>query len=189
MSRDPNVAATEEFTRGSSLGYQVNHLARLLEAALHQRISPLGVVPGQFAQLLALYEEDGLSQRELCDLVRIEQPTMAKTLQRMERGSLISREPDPGDRRLARVLLTAHARALRGDLIDAATEVNAAATKGLSDRQVSEFMRTLSRIIDNLQTASEQPHRKRGRPVTPMPSGAAATTSRACSQTPLPPNT
>ena len=150
----PNIKATGGFTRQSSLGYQVNHVARLLEAALHQRISPLGVVPGQFAQILALYEEDGLTQRQLCDLVRIEQPTMAKTLQRMERDLLIRREPDPGDGRRARVLLTAHARALRSDLVDAATAVNAAATKGLSDREVSEFMRTLARIIDNLETTS-----------------------------------
>jgi DNA-binding MarR family transcriptional regulator len=182
MSRDPNVGATGEFTRDSSLGYQVNHLARLLEAALHQRISPLGVVPGQFAQILALYEEDGLTQRQLCDLVRIEQPTMAKTLQRMERDALISREPDPGDRRLARVRLTPHARALRGDLIDAATEVNAAATKGLTDREIREFMRTLSRIIDNLETAGEQPRRKPDRRVTPphvLPDAQASTELRS----------
>jgi DNA-binding MarR family transcriptional regulator len=57
------------------------------------------------------------------------------------------------------VLLTPHAWALRGDLVDAATEVNASATKGLTDREVSEFMRTLSRIIDNLETADEQPRR------------------------------
>jgi hypothetical protein len=41
-------------TRHSSLGDQVNHLARLLAHALGARIAPLGVVPGQVAQLLAL---------------------------------------------------------------------------------------------------------------------------------------
>ena len=34
-------------------------LARLMAQALRAKISPLGVVPGQFAQLLALYEEEG----------------------------------------------------------------------------------------------------------------------------------
>lgn len=36
--------------RKRSLGYQVNHLARLLEAALRVRIAPHGVAPGQFAR-------------------------------------------------------------------------------------------------------------------------------------------
>ena len=85
---------------------------------------------------------------------------MAKTLQRMERDALISREPDPDDRRISRVRLTPPAWALRGDLVDAATEANTSATTGLTDRQVSDFMRTLSRIIDNLQTADEQPRRQ-----------------------------
>ena len=90
------------FARDASLGYQINHLGRLLAQALHQRIAPMGVVPGQFAQLLALFEQDGLSQRELCERVRIEQPTMANTLHRMERDALIRREPDPADGRGSR---------------------------------------------------------------------------------------
>lgn len=74
-----------QLPRRESLGYQVNHLARLLAQALAAQIAPFGVVPGQFAQLLALFEQDGMTQRELCDRVRIEQPTMANTLQRMQR--------------------------------------------------------------------------------------------------------
>ena len=51
--------------RQSSLGYQVNHLARLMAQALRERIAPFGVVPGQFAQLLALYEQDASRAFEL----------------------------------------------------------------------------------------------------------------------------
>jgi DNA-binding MarR family transcriptional regulator len=141
--------------REGSLGYLVNHLARLLAQALSERIAPLGVVPGQFAQLLALYEEDGLTQRDLCERVRIEQPTMAKTLQRMERDRLIQREPDPADGRRTRITLTEHARDLEAGLTAAALSVNATATEGLSEREVAAFMRTASKIIDNLEAADQ----------------------------------
>jgi len=130
---------------------EVNHLARLLAQQLHARIAPLGVVPGQFAQLLALFEHDGLTQRELCDLVRIEQPTMASTLQRMERDELITRESDPQDGRRTRLLLTTRAGALKRPLLAAARDVNAAATAGLSDREIAAFMETLARMIANLE--------------------------------------
>ncbi|MGH3786363.1 MAG: MarR family winged helix-turn-helix transcriptional regulator [Pseudonocardiaceae bacterium] len=149
----------ERLARDASLGYQVNHLGRLLAHALHQRIAPLGVVPGQFAQMLALFEQDGLTQRELCERVRIEQPTMAQTLQRMERDTLIRREPDPADGRRTRVVLTARARDLEGHLVAAARDVNAIATTGLSDREVSAFMHTMARITDNLEAAAD-PHHK-----------------------------
>jgi len=81
--------------RTESMGYLVNHLARLLANALRARTAPDGVVPGQFAQLLALYEQDGVTQAQLCEQVSIDQSTMAHTLKRMERDGLIRRVPDP----------------------------------------------------------------------------------------------
>lgn len=147
MTRRPR----EPFAREASLGYQVNHLARLLAQALHEQIEPLGVVPGQFAQLLALFEQDGLTQRELCDRVSIEQATMAKTLQRMERDGLIQRQPDPADARRAHVLLTDRAHDLERPLVAAAKRVNATATHGLSDQEVTAVMQALVRIITNLE--------------------------------------
>jgi DNA-binding MarR family transcriptional regulator len=141
------------FARQSSLGYQVNHVARLLAQALRRRIEEFGVVPGQFAQLLALYEQDGLTQSELSRRVRIEQPTMAVTLKRMERDGLVERVPDPSDRRQALVLLTERAHRLEGDLTSAARAINDEAVDGLSAAEISAFMRTLDRLIANLESS------------------------------------
>ena len=140
--------------RRSSLGYQVNHLARLMAQALRERIAPLGVVPGQFAQLLALYERDGQSQAELCERVRIEQPTMANTLRRMERDGLVRRLPDPNDGRRAAVVLTERARELQEALVDAARDVNVVATTGIGKDELAVFMATVERLIHNLETIS-----------------------------------
>jgi DNA-binding MarR family transcriptional regulator len=140
------------FERARSLGYVVNLQARLFAQALHRRISPLGVVPGQFAQLLALYERDGRSQSELCREVRIEQATMARTLQRMERDGLIERRSDPEDRRRTLILLTPRARRIEAALKRAATEVNALATKSLSQRDLDRLWFGLHRTIENLES-------------------------------------
>jgi DNA-binding MarR family transcriptional regulator len=140
--------------RESSLGYQVNHLARLMAQALRARIAPLGVVPGQFAQLLALYEQDGQSQMDLCKRVRVEQPTMANTLRRMERDGLIRRLPDPSDGRRAVVMLTERARSLEAALVDGARSVNLEATRDIDDDEIAAFMATMSRIIGNLEATA-----------------------------------
>ncbi|WP_454198747.1 MarR family winged helix-turn-helix transcriptional regulator [Nocardia sp. Marseille-Q1738] len=119
---------------------------------MRARIAQYGVVPGQFAQLLALYEEDDTTQNELCEKVRIDQSTMAHTLKRMERDELIRRTADPVDRRRTRITLTQRARDLEAGLVSAAAEVNAAATHGLSDTQITAFLRTLSLMIDNFES-------------------------------------
>lgn len=149
-ARGPSVSDAV-FRREESLGYQVNHLARLLAQTLRDRIEPLGVVPGQFAQLLALYEEDGLTQSQLCERVRIEQPTMANTLARMQRDGLIERVPDPADSRRSFVHLTPRARELEASLTAAAREGNQVATAGLDPSQVDAFLAMAAQMIGNLQ--------------------------------------
>lgn len=142
--------------RRESVGYQVNHLARLLAQALRERIAHHEVVPGQFAQLLALYERDGLSQHELCERVRIDQSTMAHTLRRMERDGLVRRTPDPADRRRSLITLTERARGLESELVEAAREVNATATRGFTDEEVTLSLDLIARLIDNLETENER---------------------------------
>jgi DNA-binding MarR family transcriptional regulator len=139
-----------ELRREDSLGYQVNLLARLFERALRDRIAPHGVVPGQFPALLCLYEQDGLTQAEIGGRVQIEQPTIAKTLQRMERDGLIRRAPDPDDRRRVRIHLTPRAHALEPTLAAAASAINARAIDGLTRAEAEHLLDTVRRIITNL---------------------------------------
>jgi DNA-binding MarR family transcriptional regulator len=145
-----------ELRKETSLGYQVNVLARLFERALRERIAPHGVVPGQFPALLCLYEEDGLTQAEIGTRVQIEQPTIAKTLQRMERDGLIRREPDPDDRRRVRIHLTPPARTLEPTLAATAREINASAVDGFGAAEATHLLDSVTRMIANLSgTAPE----------------------------------
>ncbi len=139
-----------ELRRETSLGYQINLLARLFENALREQIAPLGVVPGQFPALLTLYEHDSLTQTELRRQVGIEQPTMAKTLQRMERDGLIRRTPDLHDRRRTHIHLTARAHRLQQPLTNEARDVNATATRSLTPAQIDALLTTISQLIANL---------------------------------------
>jgi len=137
--------------RTESMGYLVNHLARLLANALRARTAPEGVVPGQFAQLLALYEQDGVTQAQLCEQVSIDQSTMAHTLKRMERDGLIRRVPDPLDGRRAIIGLTERARELEDRLTRSAQEINALTLRGFTDDEVSLCYHLVTRMIGNLE--------------------------------------
>jgi DNA-binding MarR family transcriptional regulator len=138
------------FSRTTSLGYLVNHAARLLERALAEEIVPHGAWPGYFPVLLALWEEDGRTQAELVRLVDVEQPTLANTLGRMERDGLVERTPDPADRRAARIHLTARGRALEAPLTQRARRVNERALRGLDAAQRAALLAGLRQVIDNL---------------------------------------
>ncbi|MDA4845534.1 MarR family winged helix-turn-helix transcriptional regulator [Hoeflea poritis] len=140
-----------EFEKEKSAGYLANHMARLFAQGLHERIAPLGIVPGQFPALLALWEKDGITQKELIARVDIEQATMANTLTRMERDGLIRRTRHPSDARAQQIWLTAKAKQIRDKAYDAANTVNARALADLSAHERAFFIDCMSRVIAALQ--------------------------------------
>lgn len=151
--RSSASARTAPLVRRRSLGYQANHLARLLAHNIRIELEPLGVVPGQLAQLLALYEEDGLTQSELCRRVQIDQSTMTHTLKRMERDGLVTRSQDPADRRQVIVSLADRAIEIEEEVVRATARVNAMAFGDLSDAEVDHLLTTFTKLIANLEAA------------------------------------
>ncbi|QQA43538.1 MarR family winged helix-turn-helix transcriptional regulator [Pelagovum pacificum] len=139
------------FDRTRSAGYLANHMARLFAQRLHERIRPLGLAPAQFMTLLELWEEDGLTQRELFERLDVEQATMANTLARMQRDGLIERRAHATDARARTVHLTTRARDLRGPAQAAAREVNAMALGDLKDDDLDLFVSTMRSAVERLK--------------------------------------
>ncbi len=135
----------------NSAGYLVNNLARLLVEVLRKRIAPLGIVPGQFPTLLALWEKDGLTQKELLALVDIEQATLANTLTRMERDGLIVRKEHPADARARTIHLTAQGRSIRDSAYQTAMQINEEVLADLSDKETQAFLDYTRRIIGKIK--------------------------------------
>lgn len=140
------------FRTETSLGYVVNHFARLMARDLDARIKPHGIALGAFPALLQLWEKDGLTQKELVAKLGIEQPTLAATLARMERDGFVTRRRDQGDARVQRIRLTDKAKALRDVAHAEASAINEKALSGLSDQERQTLMTLLGRVIVALET-------------------------------------
>jgi len=136
-----------DFDHNTSAGYLINHVARLFFEELRRRIEPLGIVPGQFPALLALWQKDGQTQKELVEKLDIEQATMANTLNRMERDGLILRKDHPTDGRVKIIWLTPKAMSVRDDAYKAAAKVNEMALAELSPEEREQYIGTTQRII------------------------------------------
>ncbi len=122
MKRTPPLPLEE------SLGFQVRDLNRLMQRALAQRIAPHGVAPGAWYFLRVLWEEDGLTQRELVARIGMQEPTAVIALRGMEEAGWITRARSEADRRKVHVHLTPAGRALRETLLPEARAVIAQAT-------------------------------------------------------------
>ena len=135
------------FRIDQSLGYLVNRAARVMAGELAERLRPTGVGIGQWAVLLFLWARDGLTQADLARVVAIEPPTMVRTIDRMVRDGLVTRERDPRDGRVSRIFLTDQGRALRDDLLPIAVAVNEATLERLTPSEGRTLRRLLAKLV------------------------------------------
>jgi DNA-binding MarR family transcriptional regulator len=148
---DGSGASDQEFP----VGYLVRDLHRAFARALQQKIAVHGVSMGQWFFLRALWEEDGLTQRELSQRVGMMEPTTVTALNGMERRGLVERVRNPHDRRKVNIYLTPKGRGRRSVLLPCADEVNLVATRGVAPADLATTLAALQRMMENLGADEE----------------------------------
>lgn len=135
----------------TSAGNMVTLASRLLVRSLSARLGPKGIGYGQYPVLMNLWKEDGLTQKELSNRVRIEAPTMVRTLDRMERDKLVVRKRSDADRRQIHIQLTAKGKALERELASLSGEVDKVALSGLGKTGREQLQALMGKVIKNLE--------------------------------------
>ena len=102
----PAGADTAALPFEESVGYQVRQTHRLLQRYLQRKIEPYGVTPGMWYFLRALWDRDGMTQRELSLVVGTMEPTTLTAIKAMERSGLVRRVKNADDRRKINIFLT-----------------------------------------------------------------------------------
>ncbi|GEO85364.1 MULTISPECIES: MarR family winged helix-turn-helix transcriptional regulator [Alphaproteobacteria] len=135
--------------RSDSATYLAGQLAKGFARALQVRATKLGFSAGQLPVLIELWNEEGLTQKQLLERVDIEQATMANTLSRMERDGLIKRHPHPSDRRAQVIFLTDKARDLEHEALAAANEADQALFSGFRRFEKELMLEYMRWAIEN----------------------------------------
>jgi len=94
---DPELAAR--------LRLLVNRLARRLRSQ-----TPEGLSPSRISALVTIETQGPITLGQLATCERVRPPSITRMVASLEELGLVRRETDPGDRRIARVSLTAQGR-------------------------------------------------------------------------------
>jgi DNA-binding MarR family transcriptional regulator len=135
---------------------------RLLMRTLGEK----GGHPGQAGLLWAVGTREGVSQRELADMVHLSAPTVTTMLQKMERAGLVERWADEDDQRLTRLKLTDAGRELNLALRLAHGEYISTTIGSMSTKDRRELARLLGVLGGNISAALDKlgSHEKDGGP-------------------------
>ena len=133
-----------------------------LNQAFRRRIAHLGVTPDQFTVMRTLLENEGVTQRELTELMSSDPNTVASLLERMETAGLVERQAHEKDRRAHRLRLKALGRrryeAAREVAVAMQTEVLSALPEGAREK----FLEELDAVAEACRIVAEKSPRRSG---------------------------
>jgi len=138
-----------------SIGYLSRINFRAFNKALEQLIAPHKVSQGQWRFLRVLWEEDGLTQKDMSDRVGITEATTVNGVLGLEEAGLVTRRKSKVDARKMMVRLTPKARSLRNKLIPMVVKVNEQALKGIKKKDIVVARRVLTQTFNNLTSEDD----------------------------------
>jgi len=165
----PATLPEVDYPLAFSIGSAIRTTHRQFAQDLQDRLAPYEIPVGMWYFFRALWEEDGLTQRELSQRVGSMEQTTVEQLRNMERRGYIERRRSVDDRRKMHVHLTQSGRALKNQLMPFAIDVNRVALEGLSDGEIGFLRLVLDRIRGNLDA-----HLARQRSAARAPAASAA---------------
>jgi len=130
---------------------------RKLRALVDERARDMGLTLARARLLMQLAKADGPIQSDLADLLDIEQPTLVRLLDGLERNGMIERRATPGDRRARRVFLTPVARAQAEDILAFLAELRAGVLDGIEPGELEIALRVLGRMSENIVASRGTP--------------------------------
>ncbi len=133
-----------------SLGFHCNITLKAFIANLEERLKGTGITPTQHRALAHLVALGPLPQSELADHLGITPASGVRLVDRMERDGWVSRQPDPHDGRIKRVVPTQKAFEIWKEISKVGREILVKAYQGLSAEQIETVKSILTRVRQNL---------------------------------------
>jgi DNA-binding MarR family transcriptional regulator len=138
------------YTVEKSIGFIIYRTALAMKAVLQRTLKERGfdITPEQFGILHVLREEEGLSQKEIGNILFKDKPNVSRMLDALERKRLIFRQPT--DRRRYAIFLTAEGKKLIEEILPIGLQLIEKASTGLLVREIEALEGMLNKIYGNI---------------------------------------
>jgi MarR family transcriptional regulator for hemolysin len=140
-----------------TLGFLLHEVARLLRRRFEQNARGSGLTRSQWQVLAYLAQNEGINQSGLADLLEIEPITLGRIVDKLQILGLIERRPDPSDRRVWLLHLTAAARPKLSQLRQLGEATRGEALAGVAEVDTERLLKTLQGLKANLTNACGAP--------------------------------
>ncbi|MFI3276764.1 MarR family winged helix-turn-helix transcriptional regulator [Vibrio sp.] len=137
----------EEFDRQNSFGWMINVIANKATKDFDLELKKHGLSIALWPTLMCLWEEEGVTQRDIAAKSKVENSTTTRTLDKLEKLELVERRADPHSRRSFRIYLTEKGKALEEVLIPIPVKLNEELMAALDAKEQQQMISLLKKMV------------------------------------------
>ncbi len=119
---------------------------------LERRLEKYELVKGQADLLLLIKDNDGISQNELANLLKIKDSSMSVRLNKLEKLEYISREIDKDNLKKKRVYITSVGKSVCGQCRRIVREFDEMMYHGFTKKEKQQLEKSIEKMNHNIRT-------------------------------------
>jgi DNA-binding MarR family transcriptional regulator len=135
------------------ISHAIFRVARLHKMFAGQLLRETGLFPGQELLMMRLWDDGPQRQVDLVRTLDSDAPTMARSIQRLERAGFVRRSPNPADGRSMLIEATPASMSLRRSVERIWAELEALTVGGMTDGEQAAALAALGTLERQLQAA------------------------------------
>ena len=152
LNRIVSVAASNEAVKKTKfldgyLPYLFGHASAVINKDFDRYVQAFGITPLEWRVLASLCDDDGMTIGDLARKVVAQQPTLTKTIKKMEDSGLVDRGSDAEDLRKTLAHVTKAGRDLYNTLVKQALQHEQQWLRGISASEIKVLKKMLRSII------------------------------------------
>ena len=147
----------------SNSGFYISRIKQVNTRLLNKFLAQKNITAfnGEQGRILyVLWENDGISNRELSKKSGLAMSSLTTMLERMEEKKLLERRVDENDKRKILIFLTDYAKSLKSEYDEISDKMTEISFEGISDEERLAFEATLEKVLYNFEKAEQEFNKK-----------------------------
>ena len=147
----------------SNSGFYISRIKQVNTRLLNKFLAQKNITAfnGEQGRILhVLWENDGISNRELSKKSGLTMSSLTTMLERMEEKKLLERRVDENDKRKILIFLTDYAKSLKSEYDEISDKMTEISFEGISDEEKLAFETTLEKVLYNFEKAEQEFNKK-----------------------------
>jgi DNA-binding MarR family transcriptional regulator len=146
-----------------SIGRWVSLIHRQGQIYLGNELREFDIGSAQLPFLMVLYNQDGLSQKEMSKILHVDKATTGRDIKKLVESGYVIRKRDPMDRRTYKIFLTSKGRKIKPRIKKVLTKWTSVLSSDFTDKEYELILELMKRMYQNaLESKQSKVTSKRG---------------------------